>query len=82
MLSNALYNAQQTGLIDGVVIGTWAIGDFKLDKMANSYTYRASRGQIFICVIPFRIAMLLTPLVLVAFPAIPLILPNTMIGGG
>ncbi|QKV17293.1 TRAP transporter substrate-binding protein [Oricola thermophila] len=41
-----LYNALQTGLIDGLVTGTSAIGDFKLDEVANSYTYNVPLGQI------------------------------------
>ena len=39
-------------------------------------------GQIFLGVIPFWIAMFVTLLLLVAFPAISLYLPSTMIAGG
>lgn len=41
-----IYNALQTGLIDGVVTGSSAIGDFKLDEVANSYTIGAPLGRI------------------------------------
>lgn len=41
-----LYNALQTGLIDGLVTGSSAIADFKLDEVANSYTLGPSLGQI------------------------------------
>ena len=36
----------QTGLIDGVVTGASAVGDFKLDEVANSYTLGAPLGRI------------------------------------
>ena len=46
MPATEMYNALQTGLIDGVITGSSAIGDFKLDEVANSYTLGASLGQI------------------------------------
>ncbi len=41
-----VYNALQTGLIDGVFTGSSAILDFKLDEVANSYTTGASLGRV------------------------------------
>lgn len=41
-----IYNALQTGLIDGVVTGASAVTDFKLFEVANSYTLGASLGQL------------------------------------
>jgi len=41
-----VYNALQTGLIDGVFTGSSAIADFKLDEVANSYTIGAPLGRI------------------------------------
>ncbi|MFZ2099468.1 MAG: TRAP transporter substrate-binding protein [Oricola sp.] len=46
MQAGEIYNALQTGLIDGVVTGSSAIGDFKLDEVANSYTFGAPLGRI------------------------------------
>jgi len=46
MPAGEIYNSLQTGLIDGVVTGTSAVGDFKLDEVANSYTYNVPLGQI------------------------------------
>ena len=46
MPANEMYNALQTGLIDGIVTGSSAVGDFKLDEVANSYTTGPSLGQI------------------------------------
>ncbi len=46
MPAGEIYNALQTGLIDGVVTGASAIGDFRLDEVANSYTYGADLGHI------------------------------------
>lgn len=46
MPAGELYNALQTGLIDGVVTGSSAIGDFKLNEVADSYTVGAPLGQI------------------------------------
>lgn len=41
-----MYNALQTGLIDGIVTGSSAILDFKLDEVANSYTIGAPLGTV------------------------------------
>lgn len=46
MPAGEIYNSLQTGLIDGVVTGASAIGDFKLDEVANSYTLNAPLGHI------------------------------------
>ncbi|MEO8241917.1 MAG: TRAP transporter substrate-binding protein [bacterium] len=46
MPAGEIYNALQTGLIDGVITGASAIGDFKLDEVANSYTMGAPLGRI------------------------------------
>lgn len=46
MPAPAIYNALQTGLIDGVVTGASAVTDFKLFEVANSYTLGASLGQL------------------------------------
>ncbi len=46
MPANEIYNSLQTGLIDGVITGSSAVGDFKLDEVANSYTLGAPLGQI------------------------------------
>lgn len=46
MPAGQLYNALQTGLIDGVVTGASAVTDFKLDEVANSYTIGAPIGRI------------------------------------
>lgn len=46
MPAGEIYNALQTGLIDGVLTGASAIGDFKLDEVANSYTLGAPLGHI------------------------------------
>ena len=46
MPASEIYNALQTGLIDGVLTGSSAIGDFKLDEVANSYTLGAPLGHI------------------------------------
>ncbi|MFZ3582863.1 TRAP transporter substrate-binding protein [Loktanella sp. DJP18] len=46
MPANEMYNALQTGLIDGIVTGASAVGDFKLDEVANSYTTGPALGQI------------------------------------
>ncbi len=46
MPANEMYNALQTGLIDGIVTGASAISDFKLDEVANSYTIGAPLGRI------------------------------------
>ena len=41
-----VYNALDTGLIDGVFTGSSAIADFKLDEVADSYTIGAPLGRI------------------------------------
>lgn len=41
-----VYNALDTGLIDGVFTGSSAISDFKLFEVANSYTIGAPLGRI------------------------------------
>lgn len=46
MPAGQIYNALQTGLIDGVITGASAIGDFRLDEVANSYTLGVSLGRI------------------------------------
>lgn len=46
MPAGEIYNSLQTGLIDGVVTGTSAVGDFKLDEVANSYTFGAPLGRL------------------------------------
>lgn len=46
MPAGEIYNALQTGLIDGVVTGASAVGDFRLDEVANSYTLGAPLGRI------------------------------------
>ena len=46
MPAGELYNALQTGLIDGLITGASAIGDFRLDEVADSYTFGAPLGHI------------------------------------
>ncbi|PJE27450.1 TRAP-type C4-dicarboxylate transport system, substrate-binding protein [Pseudooceanicola antarcticus] len=46
MPAGEIYNALQTGLIDGVVTGSSAIADFKLNEVANSYTIGAPLGRL------------------------------------
>lgn len=46
MPASEIYNALQTGLVDGVITGASAVGDFKLDEVANSYTIGPSLGHI------------------------------------
>lgn len=46
MPAGEIYNALQTGLIDGLITGASAIGDFRLDEVADSYTFGAPLGQI------------------------------------
>ncbi len=41
-----VYNALQTGLIDGIFTGASAVADFKLLEVANSYTVGAPLGRI------------------------------------
>ncbi|WP_373354905.1 TRAP transporter substrate-binding protein [Pseudoroseicyclus sp. CXY001] len=46
MPAGEMYNALDTGLIDGIVTGASAVGDFRLDEVANSYTLNAPLGRI------------------------------------
>lgn len=46
MPANEMYNALQTGLIDGIVTGASAIRDFKLDEVAKVYIEGPSMGRI------------------------------------
>jgi len=46
MPAGEMYNALQTGLIDGIITGSSAIGDFRLDEVADSYTFGAPLGHI------------------------------------
>ncbi len=46
MPAGEIYNALQTGLIDGVITGASAVADFKLDEVADSYSLGAPLGQI------------------------------------
>lgn len=43
---NQVYNALETGLIDGVVTGGSTLSDFRLDEVANSYTIGANLGRL------------------------------------
>jgi len=42
---NQVYNALQTGLIDGVITGASTLSDFKLDEVASSFTLGANIGR-------------------------------------
>ncbi|MBB4124249.1 TRAP transporter substrate-binding protein [Martelella radicis] len=46
MPAGEIYNALQTGLIDGVVTGASAVTDFKLSEVADSYTIGAPLGRL------------------------------------
>ena len=46
MPANEMYNALQTGLIDGIMTGGSAIHDFKINEVARTYTTGASLGNI------------------------------------
>ncbi|SFH41613.1 TRAP-type C4-dicarboxylate transport system, substrate-binding protein [Palleronia marisminoris] len=46
MPASEMYNALQTGLIDGIITGASAISDFRLDEVANSYTTGPNLGHI------------------------------------
>lgn len=46
MPAGEVYNALQTGLIDGLITGPSAIADFKFDEVADSYTVGAPLGRI------------------------------------
>jgi len=41
-----VYNALQTGLIDGIFTGASAVADFRLHEVANNYTIGAPLGRI------------------------------------
>ncbi|MDO7733665.1 MAG: TRAP transporter substrate-binding protein DctP, partial [Paracoccaceae bacterium] len=43
---NQVYNALQTGLIDGVFTGSSTLDDFKLDEVASSFTMGAPLGRL------------------------------------
>ena len=43
---NQVYNALQTGLIDGVITGSSTLSDFKLDEVASSFTMGANLGRL------------------------------------
>ncbi len=43
---NQVYNALQTGLIDGVFTGASTLDDFKLDEVANAFTLGANLGHL------------------------------------
>ena len=51
MPANEMYNALQTGLIDGIMTGGSAIRDFKIDEVARTYTTGASLGNILFYVV-------------------------------
>lgn len=46
MAAGDVYNALQTRLIDGLITGSSAILDFRLDEVATSYTLGAPLGQL------------------------------------
>ena len=46
MPASQVYNALQTGLIDGLITGASMVSDFKLDEVADSYTIGAPLGHI------------------------------------
>jgi TRAP-type transport system periplasmic protein len=46
MPANEMYNAIQTGLIDGIMTGSSAIGDFRINEVAQSYTTGIALGNI------------------------------------
>ncbi len=51
MPANEMYNALQTGLIDGIMTGASAIADFRLHEVARTYTTGASLGNILFWVV-------------------------------
>ncbi len=51
MPANEMYNALQTGLIDGIMTGASAIQDFKIDEVAATYTTGPSLGNILFYVV-------------------------------
>lgn len=57
-----VYNAMQTGLIDGVFTGASTLSDFKLDEVASSYTVGAPLGRnSFFAVMNLRVYEGLSP---------------------
>ncbi|NVK28585.1 C4-dicarboxylate ABC transporter substrate-binding protein [Marinomonas sp. CT5] len=46
MPASQIYNAMQTGLIDGVITGASTLRDFKLDEVADSLTLGAPLGRL------------------------------------
>ncbi|MCA8869248.1 MAG: TRAP transporter substrate-binding protein [Rhodobacteraceae bacterium] len=46
MPMNDVYNALQTGLIDGAISGYSTLSDFKLDEVASSYTFGVPLGRL------------------------------------
>jgi TRAP-type C4-dicarboxylate transport system substrate-binding protein len=46
MPASQVYNALQTGLIDGLITGASMVADFKLDEIADSYTVGVPLGHI------------------------------------
>jgi TRAP-type transport system periplasmic protein len=51
MPASEMYNALQTGLVDGILTGASAIADFRLNEVARSYTSGASFGNILFWVV-------------------------------
>lgn len=51
MPANEMYNALQTGLIDGILTGASAIRDFKLNEVSSVYIEGASLGNILFYVV-------------------------------
>lgn len=51
MPANEMYNAMQTGLIDGIMTGASAIQDFRINEVAQSYTTGPSLGNILFYVV-------------------------------
>jgi TRAP-type C4-dicarboxylate transport system substrate-binding protein len=51
MPASEMYNALQTGLVDGILTGGSAITDFRLSEVARSYTSGASFGNILFWVV-------------------------------
>lgn len=46
MPASQIYNAMQTGLIDGVITGAMTLKDFKLDEVADALTIGAPLGRL------------------------------------
>jgi TRAP-type C4-dicarboxylate transport system substrate-binding protein len=51
MPANEMYNAMQTGLLDGIMTGGSPIQDFKINEVARGYTTGASLGNILFYVV-------------------------------